>query len=49
MNLMLGDQALFNVPEYELVHFSELGFYVILGVIGGYVSVFFVRTLLQIR
>ena len=49
MNLMLGDQALFNVPEYELVHFSELGFYAILGVIGGYVSIFFVRTLLQIR
>ena len=49
MNLMLGDQALFNVPAYELVHFSELGFYVILGVIGGFVSVFFVQMLLKIR
>ena len=49
MNLLLGDQALFNVPAYELAHFSELGFYIILGVIGGFVSVFFVRTLLRIR
>ncbi len=49
LNLALGDEALFSVPDYELVHFSEIGFYVILGVIGGYVSVFFVRTLLKIR
>ncbi len=49
MNLMLGDQVLFNVPAYELVHFSELAFYAILGVIGGFVSVFFVRLLLKIR
>ncbi len=49
MNVMLGDQALFSVPAYELVHFSELAFYAILGVIGGFVSIFFVRMLLQIR
>ncbi len=40
MNVMLGDQALFSVPAYELVHFSELAFYAILGVIGGFVSIF---------
>ena len=49
LNLLLGDQPLFSVPEYELVHFSEIGFYVLLGVIGGLVSVFFVRLLLAIR
>ena len=49
LHLVLGDTPLFSVPEYELVHFSELGFYVILGVIGGFVSVAFVKILLKIR
>ena len=49
LNLVLGDEALFSVPDYQLVHFSELAFYAILGVIGGLVSVFFVRLLLRIR
>ena len=49
LHLVLGDTPLFSVPEYELVHFSELGFYVILGVIGGLVSVAFVKILLKIR
>jgi CIC family chloride channel protein len=49
LNLILGDEALFSVPEYELVHFSELGFYALLGVVGGFVSVLFVRMLLAIR
>ncbi len=49
MNLVLGDEALFSVPEYELVSVSEFGIYAILGVIGGLVSVLFVRLLLAIR
>ncbi len=49
LNLMLGAEALFSVPDYELVHFSELGFYAILGVAGGFVSILFVRMLLRIR
>jgi CIC family chloride channel protein len=49
LNLVLGDEALFSVPEYEIVHVSEFGFYAILGVIGGLVSVLFVRMLLRIR
>ena len=49
LNLVLGDEALFSVPEYQLVHFSELAIYAFLGVAGGFVSVFFVRLLLRIR
>jgi CIC family chloride channel protein len=49
LNLVLGDEALFSVPEYQLVAPSELVFYVLLGVVGGLVSVFFVRLLLRIR
>ncbi len=49
LHLVLGDEPLFSVPEYELVHASELGFYLILGVLGGLVSAGFVKTLLWIR
>lgn len=49
LNLVLGDNALFSVPQYQLVHFSELALYAVLGLIGGLVSVLFVRTLLRIR
>lgn len=49
LNLVLGDEALFSVPEYQLVHFSELAIYAFLGVAGGFVSVLFVRLLLRIR
>ena len=49
LHLFLGDEPLFSVPEYQLVHASELLFYAALGVIGGLVSVAFVRVLLRIR
>ena len=49
LHLFLGDEPLFSVPEYQLVHASELLFYALLGVIGGLVSVAFVRALLAIR
>ena len=42
LHLFLGDEPLFSVPEYQLVHASELGFYLILGVAGGLVSAGFV-------
>jgi CIC family chloride channel protein len=46
---MLGDEPLFHVPEYQLVHPVEFGIYALLGVIGGLVSVVFVKTLLRMR
>ena len=49
LNLMLGDEALFSVPDYQLVHFSELILYALLGVVGGLVSAVFVKMLLRIR
>ena len=49
LHLLLGDEPLFTVPEYQLVHASELGFYLILGVVGGLVSAGFVKSLLWIR
>ena len=49
LHMVLGDEPLFSVPEYQLVHFTELGFYALLGVIGGFVSILFVRMLLAIR
>ena len=49
LHLFLGDEPLFSVPEYQLVHASKLLFYALLGVIGGLVSVAFVRALLEIR
>ena len=49
LNLSLGDEPLFSVPQYQRVQATELVFYLILGVIGGLVSIGFVRTLLKIR
>jgi CIC family chloride channel protein len=49
LHLILGDEPLFHVPSYHLVHPMEFGIYAILGVIGGLGSVFFVKLLLGIR
>jgi len=49
LHLFLGDNPLFTVPAYQLVHASELIVYAILGVIGGLVSVAFVKFLLWQR
>lgn len=46
---MLGNNPLFSVPQYELVHPLEFGIYAILGVIGGLVSVTFTKLLLGMR
>ena len=49
LHLSLGDEPLFHVPAYHLVHPIEFGIYAILGAAGGLVSVAFVKLLLWIR
>ena len=49
LHLLLGDEPLFHAPAYQLVSPIEFAIYAILGVIGGLVSVCFVKLLLQIR
>jgi CIC family chloride channel protein len=49
LHLVLGDEPLFHVPAYRLVHPVEFGFYALLGVVGGLVSVWFVKMLLWMR
>ena len=49
LHLVLGDQPLFHVPSYQLVHPLEFGIYVILGLVGGLGSVGFVKLLLKLR
>jgi CIC family chloride channel protein len=49
LHLLLGDEPLFHVPAYQLVHPVEFFFYAVLGVVGGFVSVAFVKLLLWQR
>jgi chloride channel protein, CIC family len=49
LHLVLGDEPLFHVPAYQLVHPIELVFYAALGAAGGIVSVIFVKLLLGLR
>jgi CIC family chloride channel protein len=49
LHLLLGDEPLFHVPAYQLVHPIEFLFYAALGVVGGLVSVSFVKLLLWQR
>ena len=49
LRLMLGDNPLFKVPQYHLVHPLEFAIYALLGVAGGLVSVAFTKLLLAIR
>ena len=49
LHLLLGDEPLFHVPPYQLVHPVEFVFYALLGVVGGFVSVAFVKLLLGLR
>lgn len=46
---ILGNEPLFHVPVYRLVHPAELIAYAALGVIGGLVSLLFCKGLLTIR
>ena len=49
LHLLLGDEPLFHVPPYALVHPVELIFYALLGLIGGLISVLFVKMILWMR
>jgi len=49
LHLVLGDEPLFHVAGYRLVHTGELGVYAVLGVVGGLGSVCFVKLLLGLR
>src|SRR5271166_667724 len=49
LRLLLGNNPLFKVPQYELVHPLELGIYAVLGVAGGLISVAFTKLLLGMR
>ncbi|HST07071.1 MAG TPA: chloride channel protein [Gemmatimonadaceae bacterium] len=49
LQLVLHDSPLFHVPGYHLVSMAELGVYVVLGVVGGFASVAFVKMLLWLR
>src|SRR5436853_2962024 len=46
---ILGDEVLFRVPAYQLVHPAELLAYAVLGVIGGWISLLFCKGLLRLR
>jgi CIC family chloride channel protein len=46
---ILGNQPLFHVPVYHLVHPAELIAYAALGVVGGIVSLMFCKGLLALR
>src|SRR5439155_12235924 len=46
---ILGNDPLFHVPTYRLVHPAELLAYAVLGVSGGVVSLVFCKGLLAIR
>ena len=49
LRLLLGNNPLFQVPQYQLVHPIELAVYAVLGVVGGLVSVAFTKLLLGMR
>jgi chloride channel protein, CIC family len=49
LRLSLGNNPLFKVPQYQLVHPLEFLIYAVLGVAGGLVSVSFTKLLLGMR
>jgi chloride channel protein, CIC family len=49
LHLLLGDEPLFHVPAYELVSPIEFVWYAVLGIVGGLVSVAFVKATLWQR
>lgn len=49
LRLLLGDNPLFKVPRYQLVHPLEFAVYAVLGIAGGLVSVVFTKLLLGLR
>ncbi len=49
LHLVLGDEPLFRVAGYRLLHPVEFAVYAVLGVVGGLGSVCFVKLLLKLR
>jgi CIC family chloride channel protein len=49
LRLLLGNDPLFKVPQYQLVNPWELALYGVLGLVGGLVSVAFTQLLLRLR
>ena len=49
LRLLLGNNPLFKVPQYQLIHPLEFAIYAVLGVAGGLVSVVFTKLLVGIR
>src|SRR5712691_7596389 len=49
LRLLLGNNPLFKVPQYQLVHPLEFAIYALLGIAGGLVSVAFTKLLLGMR
>jgi len=49
LRMLLGNNPLFKVPQYQLVHPLEFAIYAVLGVAGGLVSVAFTKLLLDMR
>jgi len=49
LRLLLGNEPLFQVPQYQLAHPGEFGIYALLGVAGGFVSLAFTKLLLCVR
>jgi chloride channel protein, CIC family len=49
LRLLLGNNPLFQAPQYQLVHPVEFALYAVLGVAGGLVSVAFTKLLLATR
>jgi CIC family chloride channel protein len=49
LRVLLGNNPLFHVPQYELIHPLEFGIYAVLGVAGGFLSVAFTKLLLAMR
>lgn len=49
LRLLLGNDPLFKVPQYQLVSPAEFAVYALLGALGGLVSVAFTKLLLNLR
>jgi CIC family chloride channel protein len=49
LRVLLGNNPLFKVPQYQLVHPAEFAVYAVLGVAGGVVSAAFTKLLLGMR
>jgi chloride channel protein, CIC family len=46
---ILGNEPLFRVPAYQLVHPAELAAYGLLGILGGVLAIIFCKSLLALR